>query len=134
MSSLLYCVKTSSEYARTTLLPTVERGFNGAGYIPYAVHRVSGGVRMVYGLVEAVAAVALGLLISSAGYLRSEEALRKEGVKIFDFAVHGVANMVRGFIETRQWVNLVFIFYDFQDEKNRLMYSRSIFGEYTHGT
>ena len=128
MSTLLYCVKTSSEYARTTLLPTVERGFNGAGYIPYAVHRVSGGVRMVYGLVETVAAVALGLLIASAGYCKGEEALRKEGVKIFDFAIHGVANMVRGYVETRQWVNLVFILYDQVPEKNRIVYSRSFFG------
>ena len=128
MSTLLYCVKTSSEYARTTFLPTVERGFNGAGYIPFAVHRVSGGVRMVYGLVETVAAVALGFLISSTGFCKREEELRKEGVKIFDFAIHGVANMVRGYVETRQWVNLVFILYDQVPEKNRIVYSRSFFG------
>jgi hypothetical protein len=128
MTSLLFCVTRGSETARD-VLEKFENGLNVAGYVPYALHRVSGGVRMVYGLIETVSGVALGIIVTSAGYLREEKELQNEGVKLFDFAIHGVANMVRGFIETRRWVNLVFILYDYGVPKNqRIEYSRPFFG------
>ena len=120
----LYHVQTCTQFARDHL-PTVEKCFNGAGYIPFTVHRISGGTRIVFGFFEIVTSIALSILIS--GFAGSA-GLQKEGWKILDFSVHGLVNIFRGFVECHAWLHLICPLYDnFVPENARLSYSRPIF-------
>src|SRR3569832_946465 len=107
MSAVSVCV----EFAKD-LLPHVERAFNWAGYIPGFTHRISGGVRIVFGEVEIVSSLALSILVYSFGVMLGSPKLQAEGWKILDFAVHGAANVVRGFVEAHPVYHLFFIMYD----------------------
>lgn len=124
----VYHWKEFDHFMRGFLENYVEKGFDMAGYIPGPVHRVSGGVRIVGGAVEAVAAVALAVLLHTSGSLTGNRELRSEGIKVLDYAIHGVANMVRGYVEVHAWVHLLCILYDnYVPENSRLSYSRPIF-------
>ncbi len=125
--SALYYVQECAKNARSNL-PIVEKSFNYAGYIPGAVHRVSGGTRIVFGFAEIISSVALSILIYHYGIYTNNRELQREGYKLLDFAVHGAANMFRGFVECHVWFHLLCPLYDnFVPEKDRLSYSRSIF-------
>jgi hypothetical protein len=125
--STLHYVQVCSQFARDHL-PMVEKCFNYAGYIPGATHRVSGGTRIVAGLSEIMVALALTILVYNAGSLTGSPALRREGFKILDFAVHGLWNIIRGFVECHAWIHLLCLVYDkFVPENGRLSYSRPIF-------
>jgi hypothetical protein len=128
MSQTQFCVKTFSESLRKTYLPEIETAFNGAGYIPWTVHRVSGGTRMVYGAAQTAASIALFIFIAGYGAAAEDKELVKEGCKFLDFAVHGAANVGRGFIEAHRVVHLALIIFDYYvPENNRLSYSQSFF-------
>lgn len=123
----LYLVREGDEFARLGL-PYVENFFNGAGYIPLAVHKYSGGTRIVFGFTEVVVSVALAFFFSLHAELSGSRAFNKEAWKVLDYAVHGMANMVRGFVEVHVWLHFACPLYDyFVPEKERLSYSRPIF-------
>lgn len=120
----VYHVHQCASFART-YLPVVEGWFNGAGYIPVTVHRISGGTRIVCGFLEAVISVALAILIN---VISGDVKLQREGWKLLDFSVHGLGNMFRGFVECHAWIHLICLLYDsFVPENSRLSYSRPIF-------
>lgn len=109
-------------------LPMVENCFNFAGYIPGAVHRVSGGTRIVFGFAEMGLSFVIGVLIHQVGDFRKDRNLQREGWKVLDLTVHGVANVVRGFVECHAWFHLLGLLYDqFVQPEHRLRYDRSIF-------
>jgi hypothetical protein len=108
----------------------LEECFDGAGKIPY-LSTVSGGIRFAYGTAQIAAALALTIIWRIAAHYADAEnqpEFRKEATEILDYAIHGAANMVRGYIECFRWVNLFFILYDkfLEGEKLhlRLNYSR----------
>lgn len=99
--STVYHLKTGVKLVKDHL-PYVERAFNWAGYIPGSVHRVSGGTRMVFGAAEFVSSIALSILIYNYGVSTNNKQLKNEGWELLDFAVHGAANVVRGFVEAHR--------------------------------
>ncbi len=126
--AVVYYWKKFDTFMRGCLENFVEKGFNTAGSIPGPFHRVSGGVRIVGGVMEAVAAVAMAILIQGAGIFAGNRELQSEGVKVLDYAVHGVANMFRGYVEVHAWIHLLCILHDnYVPENSRLSYSRPIF-------
>lgn len=127
MSKIQYCVTEAAGFAREWL-PTVERVLSCSGYEPYVVHRVSGGTRFVYGSVLLITSVVSSALFGVVAAACNDAKLQGEAWKLLDFAVHGGANMVRGFIVAHRVGCLFFIFHDiYVPENNRLVYSRSIF-------
>ena len=113
-----------------TALPVVEGYANTAGYIPYRVHRDIGGLRIVYGNIELISGLALWFLVEGWGTVTRDKELANEGRRLLDFAVHGGANMVRGFIEVHPGINLVCWIYDkYVPENGRFNYHDPIFGE-----
>lgn len=125
--STVYHLKAGIELFKGHL-PYVEKAFNWAGYIPGSVHRVSGGTRMVFGAAEFVGSIALSILIYNYGVSTSNKELQKIGWELLDFAVHGAANVIRGFVEAHRVYHIIFPIYDyFVPENDRLRYSRPIF-------
>lgn len=125
--SAVYHLRTGVNLVKDHL-PYVEKCFNWAGYIPPVVHRVSGGTRMVFGVAEMVSSVALSILIYNYGAAVNDRQLQDEGWKLLDFAVHGAANVIRGFVEAHRFYHFIFPIYDyFVPENACLSYSRPIF-------
>lgn len=89
-------------------LSQFEKALNVAGYIPI-VSSVSGAVRVLYGKIEVVAAVGTAA-ISALKALFSDARGSKEwfgrSVMALDYALHGVANIVRGYIEMVPFLGL----------------------------
>ena len=86
-------------------LTRFEKGFNRVGYFPI-LSTVSGYVRAVFGAVELVTAVALAALQMLR--LLDFEGVLETGV----YALHGVANIVRGMIEMMPIINMFWFLYD----------------------
>jgi hypothetical protein len=124
--TILYFVQLGDTFARDNL-PNLEKCFNGAGYLPIA-HKYSGGSRIVGGFAQVVASIALAFFFSLHAEISGDSKFNKEAWKVLDYAVHGVANMVRGFVECHVWLHFACLFYDkYVPEKERLRYSRPIF-------
>lgn len=131
--ALHYC--EFRDLAVIPLMRNVEFCLDNAGYVPY-LHPISGGIRMaIVGPAELVMAVALAAFFAFAGQFKksSERKVFKAiSLDLLRFAVHGVANVGRGYAECFRWYNLIWILHDqvTKDEKDalRLHYERPIFG------
>jgi len=102
-----------------------ESCFDGAGKVPY-LSTISGGIRFLYGNIELIAGIALSIIWRIASFYAEnpadQQAFREEATRVLDYTVHGIANMVRGYVECIRWVNLICIVYDkfLEGEKDRL--------------
>ncbi|MCH9613481.1 MAG: hypothetical protein SP1CHLAM54_04840 [Chlamydiia bacterium] len=93
-----------------------EKALNFPGYIP-CVGTLSGGARLILGQVQ----IALGALCAIGTAVASvvseveteKKELWTEAEHSLEFAVHGIANCVRGTIEAMPCVNLITLPYDF---------------------
>src|SRR3989344_1032351 len=97
-----------NDYIRVNkFLSSVETRLNRMSYIP-VISSVGGTARMAYGLVEVVSALAGGILLACTAPLtlnKDRFFAAKEVAQIY--SEHGLANVVRGFIET--WWPLGFV-------------------------
>lgn len=92
------------------VLSVVETGLNYAGYIPF-VSKLSGSLRISYGQLEVIAAVATAALLAARAFTNTDLRVRAQGLdrarEVFScYALHGVANVGRGILETFSFVGL----------------------------
>lgn len=111
-------------------LASCEKVLNIAGYVPI-VSNVSGALRLVYGEVEVVAAVAVGVflilkaLFNSNAEQCSQEVCQGRDIMVH-YALHGLGNICRGSVESLFFIgNLSTLFYDFVLEK-RFAYASEV--------
>jgi hypothetical protein len=93
-------------------LSAFERGLNVAGYVPF-VSSISGPCRVVYGKVLIIGSIVAAALLALNGLSRARNAAErqqvlKDAVEIFaTYAIHGVANIFRGAIESILLLSLI---------------------------
>jgi hypothetical protein len=88
-----------------------ERGLNILGYIPI-VSTFSGALRMSYGKLEVIGAIAAAALIAVKALCITNSSDRdselKKAVEVFiGYALHGCANIIRGMIEVVPCFSLI---------------------------
>lgn len=81
----------------------VETGLNYAGYVPL-VSTLSGAMRINYGKIEVIGAVASAALIAIRAFANDSQAERAEQLNlalsvITTYSLHGIANIFRGILE-----------------------------------
>ncbi len=101
-------VRTESEL--NYVLSVVETGLNYAGYIPF-VSKLSGSLRISYGQLEVIGAIATAAILAARAFTNTDLRARAQGLnrarEVFTtYAMHGVANVVRGYIETFSFMGL----------------------------
>jgi len=105
----------------------VETGLNYAGYVP-GVSTLSGALRVNYGKIEIIGAVAAAAFIAIRALVNQDAQERSAGLKkalnvMSTYSLHGVANIFRGILEMIPFLSLVTCLpYDLQ--KNRFTYPK----------
>ncbi len=93
----------------------VERVLNGLGYFP-VIQGISGRLRELFGIIQLVTAVVSAVFMILEIILIANQELKKERIqqaqKVLEYSWHGIANILRGQLETLPVVNLGFILYD----------------------
>jgi hypothetical protein len=116
---------TNTEKELNHIQSVVETGLNYAGYIPL-VSSLSGSLRIQYGKIEVIGAIATGALLAGQAFFEQngEERSKKlnRAVEVLTtYATHGVANIFRGILEMIPFLSLVVCLpYDLM--KNRFIY------------
>ncbi len=90
-------------------LANFEKDLNFVGYIPIA-SSFSGALRVAFGKIEVIAGVVLGAIsgIKSLFYNgQQKEQEWKHAVSLFNYSLHGIANIFRGILECIPFVSLV---------------------------
>lgn len=90
-------------------LASFEKDLNFVGYIPFA-SMLSGALRIIYGKIEVIGSVALGALSAIKSLFYNGEQKEQEwnrAVHFFNYALHGIANIFRGTLETVPFLSLV---------------------------
>ncbi|MEI6242245.1 MAG: hypothetical protein WCP39_02440 [Chlamydiota bacterium] len=80
------------------LIRDVERTLDCFGLIPI-VSLVSGSLRILMGQVQAVAWGVIGMLALMCSMVQPDFHLENVAIQSFHYAVHGVGNVLRGFVE-----------------------------------
>jgi hypothetical protein len=88
-----------------------EAGLNIAGYFPI-VSTFSGSLRISYGKLEIIGAIAVAALIAVRALFLTNDSdrnreFRKAVEVLIDYSLHGFANIMRGTIEVAPFVSLV---------------------------
>lgn len=101
-------------------LKDLETGFNYAGYVPI-VGTFSGMLRQFYGVVELVIAVVAVIFNIMRGFFVEDREAKVALIKdchyiLHNYARHGIANIVRGQIESIPLINFICFFYDYFSE------------------
>ncbi len=89
----------------------VETGLNYAGYIPL-VSTLSGAIRINYGKIEVIGAIASAALIAIRAFANDSQTERAEQLNlalqvITAYSLHGIANIFRGILEMVPFLSLV---------------------------
>ncbi len=97
-------------------LHTIEQVLNVAGYLPL-VSMISGSIRIAYGKIEVIGAVAAGALLALKGFANSDPEQRSKEVDygvavIVNYSIHGLINIGRAFVEAIPLINLSCLVYD----------------------
>lgn len=92
------------------LLTSFEKGLNVVGYVPI-VSTISGSVRLAYGKLEAIVAIAAIAFHFMAGLIGIEGSAEKLRAAV-PYVLHGFANMGRGLVEILPFINLTCYLYD----------------------
>lgn len=106
-------------------LAKIEKTFDGWGWIPF-IGTLPGMLRQFLGLVELIAAVAAVVFNIIRGLFIEEreakmELLKDSGFILHNYARHGIANIVRGQIESIPLVNPILYLYN-QNPELRMKY------------
>ena len=89
----------------------MEHLFNKIGWIPYASW-VSGSLRIAVGKIMVIAGLAMAAYKFLKGVFSNNPALAEEAGQFAGYALHGIGNICRGFVEIFPFVNLTALFYD----------------------
>jgi hypothetical protein len=82
-------------------LSQMEGFFNIAGYIP-VVSSVTGAARILYGKIEVVAGIAAAAFLAIKALFSGDRSANEwfdKSLMALDYAIHGAANVIRGYIE-----------------------------------
>jgi hypothetical protein len=121
-------------------LNSFEGGLNIAGYVP-VVSTFSGALRINYGKLEVIGAIAAAVLITFRALFLVNASDRdrelKRAIDVFTcYSLHGVANMIRGILEIVPFVSLATCLpYDLSDKRfaypvdARSLENQPVFGE-----
>lgn len=93
-------------------IATAEIWANRIGWIPLA-SRISGYLRYLFGQVELIAGLALGIFKFLQSMYTQNSMNKMESQLGFHYAVHGLGNMGRGIVEMFVGLNLLCALYDF---------------------
>ncbi len=114
------------------LLQGVEKSFDCAGYF-WIIAPLTGGLRIVYGQVEIISAVAFLTLFQGASFFCSEENKKfycEESDRMVDYVIHGAVNIFRGEVECAPFLNVSCLLYDLfvakEKENLRLSYDKPL--------
>jgi hypothetical protein len=96
-------------------LKSTEKVFNKAGYVPF-LSTLSGAFRLIGGLIEVITGVVFSIFnaiaMAAARDPKNKDFYKKNVYLGMMYSGHGVANIVRSFVEIFPFVNLVTIKYD----------------------
>lgn len=100
-----------------------EKALNIPGYIPF-ISSVSGQVRIAYGKIEIITAIAMGAFFIAKGLLSPNAQQRDKDINygLFvatHYSLQGMANIARGIVESIPFANLLCIPYDLFDKRVR---------------
>ncbi len=110
-------------------LSTFETVLNYVGYVPF-VSTFSGAIRIAYGKAEIIGAIAAGALLAVKALFASDSTQRREEFNYAlgiagTYAVHGFANICRGFVESIPFVNFAGLAYDLSGTRIRYPFEAS---------
>lgn len=112
----LFAVMHPMQRALDQALHTFEKVLNVAGYVPF-VSAISGAIRIGYGKVEVIGAIAAGALLTVKALFNRDAEQRSFDFKYAvavaaNYSIHGLANIGRGFVEALPIINLSCLVYD----------------------
>ena len=92
-------------------LTRIELSLNALGYIPL-ISTLSGCMRAVFGKIEIITAIGLAALKFLTDVMHGREPNWKDIAHFLHYALHGVANIARAYVEIIPFVNLLMLVRD----------------------
>ena len=90
-----------------------EQGLNIAGYVPlFGVGSIAGGIRAAYGKMEVVCSIGRAAITAIAALFNPDVQQKQQGLDraveiVKTYTVHGLGNVVRGWVEMVPYLSLV---------------------------